>query len=445
MILRGFPAGGLLGAAVATAAAMPVEPLLSLALPVHGLVLGIVAAHGYGAGVALARLGAGAAGQRATVAAVLAASATAAGSGSGSKVALLPPGYMKVASLTPVLVVAAGVLVVAVLLARAVRCAVRAPRPTVGVGLAVCLLMALPGLTAAATPPVDGPGREGRIFLDGVAAHPDRAPLRVYAGLGSGPTLPERVRGAVAAFEEAGGLARSTVLVAVPTGSGWVNQAAVGALEHLVHGDVATVVLQYAQRPSWQEYVFGSGSAEASAVELVGTMRSRLDALPAADRPRLLVYGESLGAIGAAATTADADAVLVAGMPAAAWEHAPAAGVTPVLHVDDPVGWFSPRLLVERPDGWPGDWLPVVSFWTTAGSLLAALDAPPGHGHRYGTDLLDDWQALLADRCRAVSAPAPRPPAARPLGADGAGLAVPSTLIVPVCRDSPGARVGSRA
>jgi uncharacterized membrane protein len=388
MILRGFPTAGLLGAAVATAVAMPVEPLLPLPPAVHGLVLGIVAAHGYAAGVALARAGAGPAGQRATAVAALAASTAASSSGSGSKVALL----------TPVLVVAAGVLVFAVLGARAVRCAVRAPRPAVGVGLAVCLLVASPGLIAAAAPPADGPGREGRIFLDGVAAHPDRAPVRVYAGLGSGPTLPLRVSGAVTALEEAGGFARSTVLVAVPTGSGWVNQAVVGALEHLAHGDVATVVLQYAQRPSWLEYASGSGSAEASAVELVGTLRSRLDVLPAADRPRLLVYGESLGAIGAAATTADADAVLVAGTPAAAWRHAAATGVTSVLHVDDPVGWFSPRLLVERPAGWPGDWLPVVSFWTTAGSLLAALDAPPGHGHRYGSELLGDWQAVVADR-----------------------------------------------
>ncbi len=385
MILRGFATAGLLGAAVATAVAMPVEPLLPLPPAVHGLVLGIVAAHGYAAGVALARVGAGAAGRRATAVAVLATSATASGS-------------VGVAPLTPVLVVAAGVLVLAVLVARAVRCAVRAPRPAVGVGLAVCLLMALPGLIAAATPPADGPGREGRIFLDGVAVHPDRTPVRVYAGLGSGSTLPERVRGAVTALEEAGGLARSTVLVAVPTGSGWVNQAAVGALEHLVHGDVATVVLQYAQRPSWLEYVSGSGSTEASAVELVGTLRSRLDMLPAADRPRLLVYGESLGAIGATATTADADAVLVAGAPATAWRHAVATGVTSVLHADDPVGWFSPRLLVERPDGWPGAWLPVVSFWTTAGSLLAALDAPPGHGHRYGAELLGNWQAVVADR-----------------------------------------------
>ncbi len=385
MILRGFATAGLLGAAVATAVAMPVEPLLPLPPAVHGLVLGIVAAHGYAAGVALARVDAGAAGRRATAVAVLAASATASGS-------------VGVAPLTPVLVVAAGVLVLAVLGARAVRCAVRAPRPAVGVGLAVCLLMALPGLIAAATPPADGPGREGRIFLDGVAAHPDRTPVRVYAGLGSGSTLPERVRGAVTALEEAGGLARSTVLVAVPTGSGWVNQAAVGALEHLVHGDVATVVLQYAQRPSWLEYVSGSGSTEASAVALVGTLRSRLDMLPAADRPRLLVYGESLGAIGATATTADADAVLVAGAPATAWRHAVTTGVTSVLHADDPVGWFSPRLLVERPDGWPGDWLPVVSFWTTAGSLLAALDAPPGHGHRYGAELLGNWQAVVADR-----------------------------------------------
>jgi uncharacterized membrane protein len=293
----------------------------------------------------------------------------------------------------PVVGVAAAVLVLTVLAARGIRCAVRRarlPRWAAGLGLSVCLLAALPGVAAAGAPALDAVGPEGRAFL----LHHDTAAVRVYAGLGTGRTPAERVDAAVAALDRADGFARSTLLVVVPTGSGWVNRAAVEALEDLIRGDVATVVVQYAQRPSWQEYALGAAATEESARVLVGALRARVDALPAGERPRLLVYGESLGALGARAAAADADGVLVAGTPAAAWDRDAVAGVASVLHPDDPVGWFSPRLLLERPDAWPGPWLPVVSFWTTAGSLLSALDAPPGHGHRYGPELAEAWRGV---------------------------------------------------
>lgn len=95
---------------------------------------------------------------------------------------------------------------------------------------------------------------------------------------------------------------------------------------------------------------------------------------------------------------AAADAALLAGVPGAAWD--PAAGprrgsaVRKVLHPDDPVGWWSSRLLVQRPAGWSGPWVPIVSFWQVTGSLLGALSALPGHGHRYRGELVDAWRSL---------------------------------------------------
>jgi uncharacterized membrane protein len=390
---RPLSVAGLAGAAGAGAVTAPVQPLLPLPPAVHGLVLGVVALHGYAAGVALALL-AGTSGRRwaVPVAAV------------GAAAVLVEAGPVAAAG-------CGAVLVVGVLAARLFRVAAlsraRRFRPPAGSALAACLLVALPVGTAAAAPALVGEvlGAEGRSFL---AAPPPggTAPLRVYAGLGSAPTVLQRVERALAALDAAHGLSRSTVLVAVPTGSGWVNRSGVGALERLTGGDTTTVVLQYAQRPSWLEYALGTGAAEESATALVRALRGRIDALPATHRPRLLVYGESLGALGAAAAAAGADGVLVAGTPAGAWLRG---SVRAVLHPDDPVAWFSPQLLVARPPGWPGEWLPVVSFWTTAGSLLTALDAPVGHGHRYGDgEFGAGWRTVLR-AAQPLTAPEARP------------------------------------
>jgi uncharacterized membrane protein len=204
------------------------------------------------------------------------------------------------------------------------------------------------------------------------------------------------------------------VLVVVPTGSGWVNPAAVTSLEHLTGGDLATVVVQYAARPSWQEYLKGGADVERTASALVGALRAR-QAAAGPPRTRLLVYGESLGALGALPALPAADAALLAGMPGAAWnppaELPRGTAARAVRRPDDPVGWWSPRLLVQRPAGWSGPWLPVVSFWQVTGSLLGALAAPSGHGHRYRGELVDAWHSVgYAQRCPRAGSPrcAPR-------------------------------------
>ena len=42
-------------------------------------------------------------------------------------------------------------------------------------------------------------------------------------------------------------------------------------------------------------------------------------------------------------------------------------------------------------------WLPGVTFWQLTGAMVTSLDQPPGHGHRYGETLADDWARLLAE------------------------------------------------
>ncbi|MFF0814359.1 alpha/beta-hydrolase family protein [Rhodococcus sp. NPDC003318] len=229
-------------------------------------------------------------------------------------------------------------------------------------------------------------GGQGRRF---VTAPASPSTVRTYVGLGSAPDLDSRVRLAIRELERAGGFARSHLVITVPTGSGWIDANAVAGFERRFGGDVAEVAVQYSSAPSWATFVFDRGSAEVSARALYAAVVHRLSELPAESRPALYVYGQSLGAVGAAAAGASCG-VLLAGPPGG---RLPAPGVAVLANASDPVVHWSPRLLVSpfrrdgtRPDAPTPPWVPVVSFLQTTVDLLTALDSAPGHGHRYGTD-----------------------------------------------------------
>ncbi len=74
-----------------------------------------------------------------------------------------------------------------------------------------------------------------------------RVAVPVSAGDGA-----QRAGRAVHELRQAGGLDRSTLLVVLPTGSGWVNPAAVDVVELQTSGGVATVSVQYDDRPSYR-------------------------------------------------------------------------------------------------------------------------------------------------------------------------------------------------
>jgi uncharacterized membrane protein len=151
-------------------------------------------------------------------------------------------------------------------------------------------------------------GREGRTFVGtgpsaaeiaAFTSAPAPEPVRAYAGLDSAPTAELRARLAVDDLVRAGGLDRAVLAVVTTTGSGWVDPGAVDSLEYLAGGDSATVAIQYSNLPSFLSYLVDSDRAREAGRELFDAVYDRWNRLPLDDRPRLVVVGESLGSFGA--------------------------------------------------------------------------------------------------------------------------------------------------
>lgn len=237
----------------------------------------------------------------------------------------------------------------------------------------------------------DGLGREGRKF---VAAGTDSAAIRTYAGLRSAATVDERARLAVDELNRTGGFDKAHIVIAVPTGSGWVDENAVRGIEHRFAGDVATVVLQYSDQPSWATFLFAEQDAVDATTALLDAVRDELVMLPVDARPQLHVYGQSLGSV-AGSTAVQRDSSLIC---STLWAGPPAGEVTAgggvvLANSSDPVIWWSGSLFFSRPDlenaridAPVPQWIPAISYLQTTVDMLSALNAPAGHGHRYGDD-----------------------------------------------------------
>ncbi len=286
--------------------------------------------------------------------------------------------------------------------------------------------------------------REEIADVTGAPVEQVKAPVRAFAGLASGPTVDVRVDLVMEDLGRLGAFERSVLCVASPTGSGYVNYVAAETLEYLTRGDCATVALQYSLRPSFLSLDRVAMGREQNRA-LLHALEWRLRALPEGHRPRLVGFGESLGAH----TMQDAflhegtsglrrvgmDRALFLGTPAGSqwarqWrldpEHTdPDGQVTEVAsyaewlalpaddrarrryvllsHHEDPITRFKPALLVQEP-GWLGpvasrppgishlaSWYPVTTFVLTLMDVKNAMSVTPGtffaRGHDYRADL----------------------------------------------------------
>lgn len=149
-------------------------------------------------------------------------------------------------------------------------------------------------------------GRAGREFvasgptaaeISAITGRPAQDPVRVYVGLGAGDTAQARARLALDELKRQRGFERATLIVITPTGTGWIDPAAMNAVEHLHHGDVASVAVQYSYLNSPLSLLFqpeyGAEAARALFSEIYGYWTT----LPKDRRPKLYLHGLSLGAM----------------------------------------------------------------------------------------------------------------------------------------------------
>ena len=303
-------------------------------------------------------------------------------------------------------------------------------------------------------------GHQGRLFvgngptvakLTEFNKTPATEPIRAYAGLNSATGIRATAELAARELERAGGLKRKVIAVATTTGTGWINAAEADSLEYMYNGDTAIVSMQYSFLPSWLSFLVDKENARQAGEALFEAVDEMVRALPEAQRPKIVVFGESLGSFGGEAPflrpnniiartdgalfsgptfnnsmrdfiTADRDPgspewlpifddganVRFAarpdnlGRPDAPWSNP---RIVYLQHASDPIAWWTPDLLFAEPD-WlreprgydvSGDmrWIPVVTFLQVAADMAVAVDVPDGHGHRYVKDVVNGWAAVL--------------------------------------------------
>jgi uncharacterized membrane protein len=121
-------------------------------------------------------------------------------------------------------------------------------------------------------------------------------PLRVYVGLNSAETVEQRAALGLAELKRMSAFDRALLVIATPTGTGWVDPAGMAPLEILYRGDVASVSVQYSYLPSWLSLLvepdYGADTARAVFRAVYDYWRT----LPKEARPRLYLFGLSLGA-----------------------------------------------------------------------------------------------------------------------------------------------------
>ena len=119
---------------------------------------------------------------------------------------------------------------------------------------------------------VSGPGQAEIATFTGKSA---KEPVRVYVGLNAAPTTAERAELALAELKRTGAFERAVLIVVMPTGTGWIDPAAMDGVEYLLHGDVASVALQYSYLTSWLSLL----SSPSTAARLHATFSPRSTAI----------------------------------------------------------------------------------------------------------------------------------------------------------------------
>ncbi len=301
-------------------------------------------------------------------------------------------------------------------------------------------------------------GRQGRNFVSTGPTKEDIAqfthtdatePIRVYVGLIENTSIEERAQLALAELKRTHAFERSILIVTTPTGTGWMDPAALDTVEYLHGGDTAIVALQYSYLQSQHTLFVDAEKPKNAAKTLLSAVYNHWTTLPRDARPKLYLNGVSLGAFGSESSFEihkmiddPVNGALWAGSPflsplradiiakrnpdSPAWlpvyedstfirfygqngyYHTPQNGwkntrIIYLQNATDPISFFSFDLLYKKPawlDGTRGPdvspllhWYPVITFFQILFDTTASVsDTPKGHGHNYApTHYIDAW------------------------------------------------------
>ncbi|HWX26730.1 MAG TPA: alpha/beta-hydrolase family protein [Steroidobacteraceae bacterium] len=149
-------------------------------------------------------------------------------------------------------------------------------------------------------------GRAGREFvasaptaeqISAFTGKPAQDPVRVYVGLRGAGTPRARAELALEELKRQHGFERSILIIITPTGTGWIDPAAMDSVEYLHHGDVASVAMQYSYLNSPLSLLFQPDYGAAAAQALFAEIYGYWTTLPKDKRPSLYLHGLSLGAM----------------------------------------------------------------------------------------------------------------------------------------------------
>jgi uncharacterized membrane protein len=304
-------------------------------------------------------------------------------------------------------------------------------------------------------------GAQGRRFIAGghsaeeisemSGGVPAKQPVRIYAGLNSAEDIDARADLVLQEMKRVGAFERSVLVVVTPTGTGWIDSAAVDPLEVMHNGDTAIVGMQYSYLMSPLALLVEPDLVPESAATLINRVYNYWHELPADARPRLYLHGLSLGSYGSEKALSPLNMIddpihgaLWSGptfgnpiwrdltwnrnpdspvwlprvgdsrtvrfttqknaldIPGSSWSRM---RLVFLQYASDPITFFEPSSAL-RPSAWMLSerapdvledlrWYPLITMLQLAVDMLVSAEVPEGFGHVFAAEhYIDAWIAL---------------------------------------------------